>query len=107
MRAGTLRHLVTIQEPVETKGTLGDVEQAWTDVTVVWASIEPVRGDERFSLLQEKTTADIKVTMRAGEAPNLTPRMRLVHETKIFDIEAVVDVANRGIVFEVYCRAAA
>jgi SPP1 family predicted phage head-tail adaptor len=107
MRAGTLRHLVTVQEPAETKGTLGDVEQTWSNKVTVWAAIEPVRGDERFALMQEKVTADIKVTMRAGEVPDLTPRMRLVHESQIYDIEAIVDVANRGITFEVFCKAAA
>jgi len=105
MRAGLLRHRVTIQEPVETKGQLGDTEQTWSDRDTVWAAIEPVRGDERFSLMQEKATIDTKITMRA--VSYLTPKMRLLHNERIFDIEAIVDVGTRGREMEVFCKAAA
>ncbi|WGM00004.1 phage head closure protein [Arsenophonus nasoniae] len=46
MRAGRLRHRVTIQKKEITHGELGDERVTWVDVEEVWAEVKNVRGQD-------------------------------------------------------------
>lgn len=112
MRAGNLRHRLTVEEPVETQNSVGEVVQEWTEVKTIWGEIEPIRGEERFSLAQTKSSADTIIRTRAMAAGDITPKMRFVHRdhrnncTRTFDIETNLDWRTRGIMREIYCKEA-
>lgn len=82
MRAGRLRHRVTIQQPVVDTSWGGTT--TWEAFAPVWAAIEPLRGREFFAAQQMQSEATAKITIRylAG----VTANMRVVHESRIFEL---------------------
>ncbi|MBO8183770.1 MAG: phage head closure protein, partial [Archaeoglobus sp.] len=48
MRAGELRHRITIQQMQDTQNEYGEPTKEWVDAATVWASIEGLRGREYF-----------------------------------------------------------
>lgn len=105
MRAGHLRFRVTIQEAIETRDSVGAVVQYWQDRATVWAAIEPLRGEEAFSLQQVKPSVSTKVKLRSLNW--LSPKMRLRHGDRILDIDSIIDWQSRRVFQEVFCKEAA
>ena len=94
MRAGRLRHKVTIQDYTESQNTFGEVTKNWTDYATVWAAVEPVKGREFWESQQINAEITTKVTLRylAG----VKPKMRILHDTRIFEIDSVINVDERN-----------
>lgn len=112
MRAGLLRHRLKVQEPVETKNSVGEPIKEWTDVKTIWGEIEPIRGEERYSLMQAKAAADTIIRARAMATDGVTTKMRFVHVDRncgetIYDIDANLNWRTRGIMREIFCKEAA
>jgi SPP1 family predicted phage head-tail adaptor len=109
---GDLRHVVTIEERVETQNDTGEVEWTWRPWQEnVRASIEPVTGSERWILPQ--VNADITARIRIRFRPGITEKMRVVHVTEVssspqvidyYDIESVVHVRERRREIHLMCR---
>jgi SPP1 family predicted phage head-tail adaptor len=97
MRLGPLRHMVTIQQlvagsPQQNAG--GEMDETWTDVATVNASIEPLRGRELIAA--QATNSEVTGTIRMRYRSGVTPKMRCVFEsTRYYDILAVVDTMER------------
>lgn len=102
MRAGELRHRVTIQQPVESRNSFGEVTVTWQDVATVWAAIEPLRGREFWEARQ--TVAEMDVRIRIRYRSGITPKMRVVWGSKVYDIESVIDVESRRKELHLMCR---
>ena len=103
MRAGLLRHRVTIQE----KGTVernsyGEEVITWAEVDTVWGSVEPLLGKEFLAAKREgaEVTTRIRIRYRSG----ITPTMRVVWGSHTYDIESVVEVEGRGRELQLMCR---
>ena len=93
MRAGDLRHRVTIQRLVGTRDSYGEVQGSWTDVATVWAAVEPLRGREFLEAQMAQAAATIRVRIRYRA--DLTPEMRVVYGSQLLNIRAVIDVEGR------------
>lgn len=79
MQAGKLRHRVTIQRPVETKGPFGEVVTTWETVWAnVAAAIENLRGNKFFAAQQINPNVTTEITVRYREG--VTNDMRVIHE---------------------------
>ncbi|OPX87736.1 MAG: Phage head-tail joining protein [Pelotomaculum sp. PtaB.Bin104] len=93
MRAGELRHRITIQEPVETLDSLKTPVLSWQDVATVWAAVEPLRGREYLEVKNTNTelSARIRIRYRRG----INPSMRVKYGSRIFNIESVIDFEER------------
>ncbi len=102
MRAGDLRHKVTIQQKTTTKDTEGIPSETWPDFATVWAAIEPLQGREFFSAqaVNAQVTTRIRIRYRAG----ITPTMRVSYGTRIFDIQVVIDVEERHRELQLMCQ---
>ncbi len=102
MRAGDLRHKVTIQQKTITKDTEGIPSETWTDFATVWAAIEPLQGREFFSAqaINAQVTTRIRIRYLAG----ISPTMRVSYGTRIFDIQAVIDVEERHLELQLMCQ---
>lgn len=107
MRAGPLRFRVRVDAPTESRNSVGEVEQTWSEYKTIWADIEPIRGTERLNLMQVQATVDVKIITRANAGAGITPKMRFVYGDRIFDIDAVIDMRSRGIMREFMCKEAA
>lgn len=93
MRAGDLRHRVTIQQAAETQSGSGAIGQTWSDVAAVWASIEALQGREVFAAQQINAQVSSRITIRYRAG--IIPKMRMVFGARTFNIEAVIDPDGR------------
>ncbi len=93
MLAGKLRCWVTIQQIGTAQDASGQVVDSWSTVATRWASIEPLSGREYFAARQFQAQVNIRVRLRylAG----IVAKMRILYETRVFDIEAVIDPGER------------
>lgn len=98
---GKLRHRVTLQELVKTDDGYGGIVETWQDVATVWAAIEPLRGNERYTAQQVQSELSHKVTIRYRAG--IKPQMRILYGNRVFDIEAVIDVDERHRWLELLC----
>ena len=112
MRAGKLRHRVTIQEPIDTQNAYGEAEVRWQNVaTAVQVSIEPLRGREYFSSRQENAEVDSRIEMRFRK--DISAKQRVLHgpacacNTSVlqeFYVEGVVNVMMRNRELQLMCN---
>lgn len=91
MRGGPLRHVVDLQEQVESRSPTGAVIVAWTTFKSVRASIEPISGRERYSGDQIRAEATTRMMIRFASDvwPRLTPKCRIVHQSILYNLVEV------------------
>lgn len=102
MRAGELRHRVTIQQMQDTQNEYGEPVKEWVDVVTVWASIEGLRGREYFEAQQTMAQADHRIKIRYMDG--IKPTMRIVYGTRIFSIQSVLDPDGRRRELHLICK---
>lgn len=84
LSAGRLRHRITIEQPVETRGSGGEVIVTWAPVyTNVPAAIEPMSVNSFIAArqIQSDITTMIVIRYVAG----LTSKMRIRNGAKIYN----------------------
>ena len=101
MRAGMLRHSVTLQRFQQGQDAYGGPVETWEDVATVWASLEAMSGREFFASqqAQSEVTQRIRIRYRA----DVTADMRVIHNGKVFNIVAPLP-DNRGRELVLMCR---
>lgn len=104
MRAGDLRHRVTIQQLVTVYDEYNQPVEMWQDLTTVWAAIEPLSGREYWQAkaVNAEVTHRVRMRYRAG----ITPEMRLVFNGRVFEILAVLNLEERNIELQLLCKEA-
>lgn len=102
MRAGELRHRVTIQQKTVTSDPEGMIVETWVDVATVWAAVEPLRGREYIQAAA--VTPEVTARVRIRYRPGIEPAMRVVHGGTVCDIQSVIDVGGRRRELELMCR---
>ena len=98
MRAGQLRHRVTIQSPTE---DIHGGPTTWADTETVYARIAPIGGREFFLAQQVQADVTHRIVMRYG--PVVTPKHRLMFDGRYFDIRAVLNREERNRELELIC----
>jgi len=101
VRAGELRHRVTIQQKSVVRDSYGEEDVTWTNVATVWGSVEPLQGREFIEAKQ--TQAEITTRIRIRYRSSISPEMRVVWDGHIYDIEAVIDVGGRKRELQLMC----
>lgn len=102
MRAGTLRHRVTIRYLQKGRDEWGNPVEEWRDLATVWASVEGLSGRVLFEAQQSVLQSDHRVTMRYR--PDVRPGMVVVHDGRQLEIQAVLDEDGRKRVLTLTCR---
>lgn len=102
MQAGKLRHRVAIQAPATAQDAYGEAIVTWGTVATVWASVEPLRGRELMDAQQTQSEISHRVRMRGRTG--VTTQMRVLFEGRAFQVEAVLNPAERGIELQLMCR---
>ena len=84
MRAGSLRHNITIQAKAEVDDGIGGYTETWSTFATVAATISPVKGVEAMELkkLESEITHKIFIRHLAG----VTAKMRILFGSRQFDI---------------------
>jgi len=102
MRAGRLRHRVSIEQFSATTDEVGDPVETWTPVDTVWANVLPISGREFFASKQVNAETTHRVFMRYRAA--LTANHRLVFQGRVLDISAPpINIGERNIELEIHC----
>lgn len=101
MRAGRLRHRVTLQQPVQVRNADGTQARDWLDVGTAWAAVEPLRGREFLESGQQHADLTHRVVMRHRP---VEATWRVVHGGHVLNIESVVDKEHRGVELELMCK---
>lgn len=90
IQAGRLRHRIIIQVNTPSQNTSGEEIDSWGTFATVSASVEPQSGVEKFDPEQfySVTTVNFKIRYLSG----VTTKMRISFDSKIYDIESIVQV---------------
>ena len=103
MRTGKLRHRVEIQRFTEKKDEWGNWVEAWETLAIVWAAIEPMKGEEYLAAMAFQSEITHKVTMRYfGEG--ITTKDLLVFNDRTFEIESIINVEERNRELVLMCK---
>ncbi len=92
---GELRKQVVVQYVSdENQNTTGELEKTWATFATVWAAITPVSGGEFYAagLTQASVTHRIEIRYLTG----LTPKMRFLWGTRIFNIVLIRNLDERN-----------
>lgn len=93
MRAGELRHRITIEAPTPVQDEYGEPVQGWAPFAEVWASREDLTGREAFLAQQVKAEVTTRFTMRHAEG--VTANMRIRSDDVLYNIHSVQDPEGR------------
>ncbi|MDB5053146.1 MAG: Phage head-tail joining protein [Bacilli bacterium] len=95
---GSLRHRITIQKFTVTKDREGLPVEAWIDFLTVSADVTPIaslRQSEYFKAAAMFSDSVYQTTIRYREG--ITPEMRYLYKSQIFNIQSVVDADERRV----------
>ena len=105
VRAGLLRHQVTIQSPPLTSDEYGDRIGAWAAFATAFVSVSPLRASEQIlaaGSTEETHAVSHEVVMRYQSG--VVPTMRISWGARIFDIQEVINPLERGEMLKLRCR---
>lgn len=102
MRSRYLRQKIRIQSATETQDSFGAISTTWSTFADVYADIMPIRGNEFFIVHQEKSQATIKFTIRY--LSGLTTKHRILYDSRVFDIESIINIKERNREMILMCR---
>jgi SPP1 family predicted phage head-tail adaptor len=107
MRAGSLRHPVTLQKlGTRVDDGMGGGAIPFEDVVELRASIEPLSGREQ--LLAGQMEAELTHRIRIRFYPGVKPHWRIVYNdllngTRVFDIDSVINPEEKHRELELMC----
>jgi SPP1 family predicted phage head-tail adaptor len=110
VRAGRLRHRITLQRRVESQEATGEVTWSWADVAEVWASVEPIAGREYFAAAQ--VSSEVNTRIRLRYRPGLNEKLRVVFISEpgspglvhYYDVLSVINWQERDREVHLMCR---
>lgn len=103
MRAGRLRHRVTIQEFVKlSEDGIGGSINEWINVATVWARVIPLNGRELVIAQQimPETTHRVEMRYKGG----LNSKMRLLHRGRVLDNISIKNIDELNKEIHLLCR---
>lgn len=88
MRAGRLRHRITIEQNTPTRDSFGTEVEAWSTLATVWSRHEVLSGGE--TIVQRQAGASLNHRFTIRRRTDVTPAMRVSWSGRYFDIAAVL-----------------
>ncbi len=104
MQSGRLRERVAIQAASVTQNSSGELIESWATETTVWAQVLPGSISERFSNAAGQRASEITHTVRMRFRSDITPKKRLLWETRILEILGQMDPDGRTRTLAVMCK---
>jgi len=99
MRAGPLRHKITIQSATETSDGMGGFTEVWSDHTTAWGQVIPVKGLEALEhrKLEHENVHRIWIRYQGG----ITAKMRISWGDRIMRIIGIRNPEERNSMLEI------
>lgn len=102
LRAGQLRHLLTIQTPTDSIDGTGAVKSTWATLTTAWGAVWPVSAKEYIAAGQLFTNLTHRVRIRYTGS-SLTTKCRIKFGTRYLDIKGIVNTEERNEMLDLMC----
>lgn len=106
MRAGILRHRVTVQSRSAAVDALGQESLAWADMATVWADVSPLSGRELLLAQAGRSEVSHLVTIRFQRQfadPVAMAKCRLNYNGRLLNIAASRDIDEVHQYIELSC----
>lgn len=106
MRAGTLRHTVSIQSRSSTIDAVGDISDSWSTVISARAEIRPLNARELFAAQATQSEVTHQITVRYRPelaAPKVAATYRVLFGSRVFDIHGVMNIDERNREIRMLC----
>lgn len=101
VRAGTLRHRVTIKTLSSPQNAIGEAVPTYTTSATTWAEIIPVSGRETFG--RQKLRAECTHMVRMRYRAMVTTSV-IVFGARVFDIIEILNYDERNIRIDIQCK---
>ena len=102
VRAGRLKHRVSIQTQSTTLDTYGEPSDSWSTDETVWAAIEPVSGAERD--IGEGLAGSVSHRVLMRYTANATPKKRLLFGSRVLGIVSVLNHDEQDEYLRIFCK---
>lgn len=87
MLIGVKNRRITFEESVQRTDEVGDTVNEWVLYDSSWASIEPLRGEERYEAQRVQGSISHKIRVRySTRLAAMTGKHRAVYAGRIFDL---------------------
>lgn len=97
-----MRWLISIESTTETRGSNGETLNSWAEFASARAEVIPLNGKESY--LSNQDLAERMVNFRIRYIAGITPKMRILHDGRYFDIHSVTHLFERGRTTEILAR---
>lgn len=97
------RHKIDFLHLVKKRDEFGEYIESW-DIFKggIWASKDPLLGNEFFAALTTESKVEVKFNMRY--IPGITNEMRIKHNNEVYEILSAVNVKGLNRELLCYCR---
>ncbi len=95
MRAGQLRHRLTLQSLSRVQDAYGEAVETWTDYATVWGSLSPGRGREFQHAHQIHAEIEYEAHIRYRD--DVKPTDRVIADGRTFEVVSIRDFDLRHI----------
>lgn len=102
MKAGALRHAITIEVLTSSADEMGGQTRTWATHVSTWAEVAPARSNERFFGEQIEAVITHRITMRYQAG--ITTQMRVLFGARYFQIKGIVNRDERSIMLDLMCE---
>jgi len=97
MRAGRLRHKVTVEQPAQVQNEYGELVDQWIAVATRRAAVEPLTGRENFAADTLSSESTARIVLRYGsDLAAIDSTWRINHAGTIYDIQSVINPGQRN-----------
>lgn len=97
------RHRIDFLHRVKGRDEYGEPIDEWKSFKEgIWASMEPLLGNEFFAALTTESKVEVKFNMRY--IPGITNEMRIKHNDETYEILSAVNVKGLNRELLCYCR---
>jgi len=104
MRAGELRHKITLQQPTRARNSFNEFETTHTDVADVWAAIE--WGSGRRYLEASQLNSEIQGVIRIRYRSDIQPEWRIKYRSRYIQILSIINFYERDRELWLNCKEA-
>jgi SPP1 family predicted phage head-tail adaptor len=105
MRPGKLNRRLFIQTPEADRNEVGEEVITWTTLGAVWASIEPLRGNEALKNNQILAEMDTRIRLRWSESvKDINAKWRLTSQGVIYNIVSIANITTANREFEIMAK---
>lgn len=93
MRAGQLKHLLSIERVTEIQNSFGEPVREWQEVSKAYGAIYPIRGIERYMSMEKHAKATHEINIRYI---SITPKDRIIYQNRVFEIISILNLGERN-----------